>query len=85
MFIKDILKLPWWIKIIIKIILSRLPFDYGIWQKLGIFRHGFMDQSFYVKNVFDQHINQAGLTNFLNGKTILELGPGDSIASALVR
>ena len=76
--------LPWWFKILAKIILSRIPIDYGFWQRLGIFRHGYMDESDYVLNVFNGHVSRAGLDGKLQGKTILELGPGDSIATALV-
>lgn len=76
--------LPWWAKIIAKIILSRLPFSYAIWHKIGIFRHGYMDSIEYVLNVFDQHIDRAGLKGKIEGRTILELGPGDSIATAIV-
>jgi len=76
--------LPWWVKIGAKIVLSRLPFGYGIWQKLGFFRHGSMDKASYVRDVFNQHIVRAGLDGSLAGKTILELGPGDSVATALL-
>jgi len=76
--------IPWWIKIIIKIVLSRLPIGYELWQRLGLFRHGYMDQASYVLNVFNKHVAKAGLEGKLRGKTILELGPGDSIATALV-
>jgi SAM-dependent methyltransferase len=76
--------IPWWAKIAIKIVLSRLPFGYSYWQKLGLFRHGKMDQLTYVQSVFDQHVKQAGLTNQLKGKTVLELGPGDSAATAVI-
>lgn len=75
---------PWWIKIIAKIVLSRLPFSYSIWQKIGFFRHGKMDQVSYVKNVFDHHTDVGGLTSQIKEKTILELGPGDSIATAII-
>ena len=82
----DVMKalIPWWFKIIAKIILSRMPIGYGFWQKIGLFRHGYMDDMSYVLNVFNEHVSRAGLTGRLKGKTILELGPGDSIATALV-
>ncbi len=76
--------LPWWVKIGAKIVLSRLPFGYGIWQKLGLFRHGSMDKGGYARGVFNQHIARAGLDGSLAGKTILELGPGDGVATALL-
>jgi hypothetical protein len=53
--------IPWWFKIMAKIILSRLPFSYKVWQRLGIFRHGYMDQSSYALHVFNEHVSRAGL------------------------
>lgn len=43
-----------------------------------------MDEASYVLDVFNQHMTSAGLDGKLSGKTILELGPGDSIATAIV-
>lgn len=76
--------IPWWSKIVAKIVLSRLPFGYSVWQKLGLFRHGKMDQSAYVIGVFNAHCERAGLKGDLKDRVILELGPGDSIATAIV-
>jgi SAM-dependent methyltransferase len=76
--------IPWEIKCISKIILSRLPFGYAIWQKLGMFRHGEMDNSDYAIEIFNSHIQKIGLEGKLNGKLILELGPGDSISTAII-
>ncbi len=76
--------LPWWVKIGAKIALSRLPFGYGVWQQIGLFRHGSMDKASYVRGVFNRHIERAGLDGLLAGKTILELGPGDSVATAML-
>lgn len=78
------MEIPWWSKIIIKVILSRMPFGYCLWQRLGLFRHGKMDASDYAIGVFNSHIERAGLRGTLLGKTILELGPGDSIATAII-
>jgi hypothetical protein len=76
--------IPWWGKIAGKVVLSRLPFDYRIWQRIGLFRHGAMDSSAYSIGVFQKHVQRGGLVNCLKGKTIMELGPGDSIATALI-
>ena len=78
-------KIPWWMKIIIKLIISRFGINYSFWQKIKLFRHGKMDESDYARSVFDAHITRAGITaNDLRDKTILELGPGDSIATAFL-
>lgn len=78
------INIPWWSKIIAKIVLSRLPFGYAVWQKLGLFRHGKMDQSAYAIGVFNAHCERVGLKGDLKDRVILELGPGDSIATAIV-
>jgi len=75
---------PWWFKLSAKIILARLPLGYGLWRKIGLFRHGAMDKSNYAIGVFNAHVDRAGLTNQLSGKSLLELGPGDSIATAVI-
>jgi len=77
-------KIPWWLKLITKIILSRIPVGYQFWHRLGIFRHGYMDQGEYVLSVFTEHVSKAGFDGKLQGKTVLEMGPGDSIATALI-
>ncbi len=74
----------WLYKIIGKIILSRIPLIYQIWQKLGIFRHGKMDDVDYALQTFLMHIKNLKLENKIDGMTILELGPGDSASSALI-
>ena len=76
--------LPWWSKIAGKMILNRLPVSYSVWQRLGLFRHGAMDQAAYALGVFDLHMARTGLQDALAGKTILELGPGDSVACAII-
>lgn len=77
--------IPWPAKIIAKIIFSRLPVGYRIWQSIGLFRHGKMDSALYALNVFKSHINKAKLQkNDISGKVILEIGPGDSIATIII-
>ena len=74
----------WLLKIIAKIILSRIPMMYQIWQRLGLFRHGKMDNAEYAIETFMFHIKNCNFYNKQNGLTILEIGPGDSVASALI-
>jgi SAM-dependent methyltransferase len=77
-------RIPWWGKIGAKLVLARLPFGYSVWQKLGLFRHGKMDAGGYALGVFRMHAGFAELEGHLRGKTVLELGPGDGIATALL-
>lgn len=77
-------QVPWWCKIGAKIMLSRLPAGYHLWQQLGLFRHGYMDEASYALNVFDSHVKRVGLQGQFSDKTILEFGPGDSVATAII-
>lgn len=76
--------IPWWAKIGAKIVLSRLPIQHSVWQKIGVFRHGAMDSSAYAQKIFRMHAEYAGYMGKLQGATILELGPGDGLATALL-
>lgn len=74
-------RLPWWVRIVAKLALSRLPVGYETWQRLGVFRHGAMDDPNYAIRVFDRHWARTGSRR---AQTVLELGPGDSIATAVL-
>jgi SAM-dependent methyltransferase len=75
---------PWWGKLLAKLVLSHLPINYRVWQRLGWFRHGKMDRHTYLVGVFNGHLKRSGYENGIAGKSILELGPGDSVGTALV-
>ena len=79
--IKDII--PWWAKIAGKIVLSRIHFPYELWRRLGVFQHGFMLDPNYATSVFLRHYERfrsQSPTTF----SMLELGPGDSLSTALL-
>jgi len=74
---------PWWIKVAGKLVLSRLPVPYRAWRSLGIFRHGAMLSPDYARAVFQKHFERA--RPFLpESFRVLELGPGDSLATAIL-
>lgn len=75
--------IPWYLKILIKLVLSRIPAKYHLWAKLNLFKHGDMLNIEYAFSVFQKHIEKANLGN-LDNKIICELGPGDSLATALI-
>ena len=54
-------KIPWWLKIVIKIIFSRLPIRYSFWQSIGLFRHGKMDNTDYSIRVFKEHLKKSNI------------------------
>jgi hypothetical protein len=76
-------RVPWWLKISAKIVLSRLPVSYERWRGLGVFKHGAMLDPMYAVTVFDRHFQEAA-ASLPKGFTLLELGPGDSLATALI-
>ena len=76
--------MKWALKIMAKIALSRLPIPYAWWQSIGLFRHGRMDQAEYALKIFHLHSTRAYPQGLPPGAVVLELGPGDSIASAII-
>jgi SAM-dependent methyltransferase len=73
---------PWQLKIAAKIVLARLPLPYHFWEKIGLFKQGGMDRPEYALRIFRRHFDAARFA----GKAFvgLELGPGDSLCSALI-
>jgi SAM-dependent methyltransferase len=76
-------EIKWRGKVIAKIVLSRLPVSYQVWRRIGIFRHGHMRSGDYAIKVFEQAAERAGLRD-VRGLRLLELGPGDSLFSAVL-
>ena len=76
--------IPWWGKIALKLILSRIPISYSHYSKVGLFRHGKMDDPRYALDIFDRHFRRADFPNKDGGFVALELGPGDSVVSAIM-
>lgn len=79
-------KIPWPVKIAAKVVLSRLPVEGSFWRRMNIFKPGFMDEPEYALNVFKSHYERfaSAPRNGTAGFSGCELGPGDSICSALV-
>jgi len=76
--------MPWWSKIIFKIILSRLPINYGQWVKMKVFRHGNIDNLWSPCKKFLLHFNNGYPEEKPQKFYCLELGPGDSVASGVI-
>lgn len=73
---------PWWGKVLAKLLLARLPLPYGAWRRLGLFLHGSMDNPAYAWRVLSQHLdNYKKLNGEALPEVVLELGPGDSAFS----
>ena len=76
--------MKWVLKVVAKLVLSRVPLSYRAFSKLGMFRHGRMNKSAYAERVFFGHAEKIGGPGAFAGKVCLELGPGDSLASAIL-
>jgi SAM-dependent methyltransferase len=76
--------MKWRLKILAKLVLSRLSIDYAWFRWLGIFRHGAMDEGDYVLQTFRPHLVRALEHGLKPGFTALEIGPGDSLGSAIL-
>jgi SAM-dependent methyltransferase len=74
---------PWWGKIAAKVVLSRTPMAYQFWRRMGVFVHGQMDSAAYAYRVVRSHLDRLGWTD-LRDKVVIELGPGDSLFTALI-
>ena len=77
-------RVPWWAKILAKLILSRLPVRYHVWKRLGIFEHGKMEEPEHAIAIFTKHFHMANFHKRKKGFVSLELGPGDSLLSGLI-
>jgi len=76
--------LPWWVKIGTKLVLSRLPMPYGFWRRLGIFRHGAMNDPELAIRTFRRYFDRANANGPIpSGFCSLELGPGDSVLAGI--
>ncbi len=78
---------PWWGRIPAKIALAWLPIGSKRLKRLGLFHHGAMESVEYAAGVFDFHL--AAYRRVTGGTpppgfAALELGPGDSLFSALL-
>ncbi len=76
--------MKWFLKIILKILISRLPIPYSFWNAIGFFKHGKMDSCEYAIKIFELHFFRAFPEKVPHNLKILELGPGDSIASVII-
>lgn len=77
-------KIPWQIKIVAKVLLSRFPVKYRLWRHLNLFRHGEMEKPEYAYKVFKGHFDKVAFPAKNGAFVCLEIGPGDSLLSALI-
>ena len=76
--------IPWRLKLGAKLVLSRIPGSSFLWRKIGIFRLGEMETTAYALKIFRLHEKICWPEGLPPDFTALELGCGDSVASALI-
>ena len=76
-------RVPWWTKVLAKIVLSRMPLQYRFWRRSNLFVHGLMDRPDYAYRVITSHMHRLDRRT-LEGKVVLELGPGDGLFTAVI-
>ena len=72
---------PWYVRVFVKLVLSRLSISYELWSRIGLFRHGAMNDYSYAWGVLKKHSSVLKKTDNWKG---LELGPGDGLLSAFL-
>lgn len=75
---------PWQVKMGGKLLLSRVPAGYQFWKRVKLFRLGGMEEPDYAYNVFMRHYGRVDFPRKDRGFVGLELGPGDSLFSAMI-
>ncbi|WP_053572759.1 hypothetical protein [Caballeronia cordobensis] len=70
---------PWQAKLASKVIAANLGVPYTFWRRYGIFKLGAMLDPNYARSVYEHHVAHASPV----AKTLLELGPGDSLFTAV--
>ena len=75
----------WRLKLVIKLLISFFKIPYSVYSKLLILKHGDMNDSSHAINVFNEHLSLLDITSCnIEGNTILELGPGDSLSTGVI-
>jgi SAM-dependent methyltransferase len=77
-------QVPWQLKIAAKLILARVPVNHRKLNRVGVFNMGGMERPEYAWGVFRRHFDRAAFARKNESFVTLELGPGDSLFSALI-
>jgi SAM-dependent methyltransferase len=77
-------RVPWQAKLVTKLAISRLPVPHAVWDRIGIYQHGGMQSWHYAEGVWRRHFEAATFGRKSGGFVCLELGPGDSLFTAIL-
>lgn len=67
-----------------QVLIHCLPVSYKFWHRLGILEHGLMEHPAYAYGVFTEHFGRVQFARRFTKWVGLELGPGDSLSSAVI-
>lgn len=74
---------PWWLKFTAKLAFARVPLARSLASRVGMYRLGSMKRPECAFDCFLNHYNRVEFAGKGSGFMQLELGPGDSLFSAL--
>jgi SAM-dependent methyltransferase len=75
---------PWWAKCGLKLALAPLPVGYRALRALSLAGHGGMQRPDFAYEVFRRHFDAADVPRKPSGFTVLEMGPGDALSTAVI-
>lgn len=75
--------IPWPFKVAAKLVFGALHVDYQALKKHGLVEHGKMEQQGFARSVFQRHVSEV-LHGMRAHGCLLELGPGDSVATGFL-
>ena len=73
--------LPWWLVATLKAAIWHSPVPYRVWYQLRLSRHGHMADPHYALKTWRAFSERIG---GVAGKEVVEIGPGDSWATAIL-
>lgn len=76
---------PWWAKTALKLAFVKVPLPYNVLRRAALARHGGMEKPGWAFDAFHRHFDHVDFhRKGSGGFSVLELGPGDSLFSALI-
>jgi hypothetical protein len=75
--------IPWPFKVAMKVAFGALHVNYHALKKRGLVEHGKMEQEAFARSVFQRHVIEV-LDGAAPAGCLLEIGPGDSVATGFL-
>jgi SAM-dependent methyltransferase len=75
---------PWWAKAALKLAVAHVPPAGRALRAAARARHGEMEDPRWAYDTFRRHFDRADFPNKAGGFRVLELGPGDSLFTAVI-